>query len=123
MQVQNKRLILFLIGCMGTRLALVWIAAIAAAHKHTILQWMGYLALIPAIGFLYFYLTGTRQSGPEVFGDRIWWNALRPIHAVLLLSFAVLAISNITARRHLAWKVLLLDTVIGLVAFIVHRQH
>ena len=38
---------------------------------------MGYLALIPAIGFMYIFLTGSREKGGEVFGARIWWNSFK----------------------------------------------
>ena len=56
------------------------------------MKYLGYLALIPAIGFIYIYLTGIRQSCPETFGDKIWWNNLRPIHEILYCLFAYNAI-------------------------------
>jgi len=76
---------------------------------------MGYLALIPAIGFMIIYLGGYRKTGPEVFGDVIWWNNLRPVHAALYFTFAYLAITGV--HQH-AWKILALDATIGLVAFV-----
>ena len=76
----QKRFLLFLFGCMGMRLFLVYIAK----NINTIyLPYLGYLALIPAFGFISIYLTGSRKTGPEVFGDQIWWNDLRPIHSLL----------------------------------------
>lgn len=33
---------------------------------------MGYLLLLPAIGFFYIYLTGIRKTGLEVFGGTIY---------------------------------------------------
>ena len=56
------------------------------------MKYLGYLALIHAIGFIYIYFTGIRQSGLETFGDKIWWNNLRPIYAILYCLFAYNAI-------------------------------
>ena len=44
MDLQTKRTLLFLIGCMGTRLSLVWLAYKFPQY----LKLMGLLALIPA---------------------------------------------------------------------------
>lgn len=38
---------------------------------------MGLIAFISAIGFFYIYAAGVRQTGAEVFDDKIWWNDLR----------------------------------------------
>jgi hypothetical protein len=79
---------------------------------------LGALALIPALGFLIIYAGGYRKTGGEVFGDRIWWNELRPVHAVLYLVFAYMALTGI--KEH-AWKLLAIDATIGLVAFLYHH--
>ncbi len=78
---------------------------------------MGYLALLPAIGFFYIYLTGSRPTGPEVFGDKIWWNDLRPIHGLLYLLFAYNAINGVPG----AYLYLLADVIFGLASFFVHH--
>ena len=83
----------------------------------TYLPVLGFLALIPAIGFLVIYMFGLRKTGNEVFGDTIWWNDLRPIHAMFYGLFAYLAIS----KNSNAWIVLLVDTVFGLGAFLTHH--
>lgn len=82
MDTLYKRFLLFLIGCIGTRLLLVHIARTLDTE---LLRYMGYLALLPAFGFIYIYMSGTRKTGPEVFGDKIWWNDLRPLHGLLYL--------------------------------------
>ena len=80
---------------------------------------MGLLALGPAIGFLYIYFIKPRDTGLEVQGDKIWWNFMRPVHAVFYLTFAVMAFM----KNDNAWITLLLDVLIGLVAFLnYHRQ-
>lgn len=108
----QKRFALFLIGCIGTRSLFVYIAKNSTLP---FLKYLGYLALLPAIGFLYIFLTGTRQTGPEVFGSKIWWNNLRPVHALLYLLFAYNAIIG----NKDAWKFLFVDVIIGLTSFLV----
>lgn len=106
----RKRILLFLLGCMGARLLLVYVAKSISTE---LLKYMGYVLLIPAFGFIYIYLTGSRKTGPEVFGDKIWWNHLRPIHALLYFMFSYNAINGNTN----AWIYLLIDVVFGFVSF------
>jgi hypothetical protein len=111
MNTIQKRFLLFLIGCIGLRSLFVYLAKIA---NKTYLKYIGYLALIPAIGFIYLFLSGARQTGTEVFGSKIWWNNLRPIHGLLYLLFAYNAING----NKLAWVYLLIDVIIGLISFL-----
>lgn len=111
MNTIQKRFILFLIGCIGIRTLFVFLAKYA---NITYLRYMGYLFILPAIGFFYLFLTGSRKTGPEVFGDKIWWNNLRPIHGFLYFLFAYNAING----NKLAWIYLLVDVIIGLVSFL-----
>lgn len=109
----TKRILLFLFGCITTRLLFVIIA-----KKNTeYLPYLGALALLPVIGWIYIYLTNSRQTGPEVFGDKIWWNDLRPIHATLYSLFAITAFM----KKEYAWKFLLADVILGLSAFSYHH--
>ena len=55
-----------------------------------------------------------RDTGFEIFGDEIWWKNLRPVHTILWLFFAYLAIT----KNKLAWIVLLIDTLLGLSSFL-----
>ena len=110
----QKRFLLFLVGCIGTRSFFVILAKYIDIKYLPIL---GYLALIPAIGFIYIYLTGSRKTGGEVFGKKIWWNELRPIHGFLYLMFAYKAI----LRKKTAWVYLLFDVIIGLISFLIYH--
>ena len=110
----QKRFLLFLIGCIGTRFLFVLIAK-NAGPKY--LPLLGYLALLPAIGFMYIFLTGSRKTGREVFGEKIWWNDLRPIHAILYFLFAYNAIIG----NKQSWIYLLADVLIGLISFLIHH--
>ena len=108
----QKRFLLFLIGCIGTRTLFVLIAK-NAGPKY--LPLLGYLALLPAIGFIYIYLTGSRKTGGEVFGEKIWWNDLRPIHSLIYFLFAYNAIIG----NNKAWIYLLVDVIFGLSSFLI----
>jgi hypothetical protein len=82
-----------------------------------ILKYLGYLSLIPAFGFFYFYLTGSRKTGAEVFGDKIWWNNLRPLHGLLYILFSYNAING----NKYSWIYLLVDVLFGLINFLIHH--
>ena len=115
MNTLHKRFLLFLVGCIGTRTLFVYLAKIA---NITWLNYMGYLALLPAVGFLYIYLTGSRKTGAELFGEKIWWNDLRPFHSFLYFLFAYNAILG----NRGAWIYLLIDVIIGLTGFLVYHS-
>ena len=110
----KTRFLLFLIGCIGSRLALTVISAYSTG---IFLKLLGLLALGPVIGWLYIIFIGKRDTGLEVFGDKIWWKDIRPIHTLLWATFSYMAI---TGNRK-AWIVLLIDTLFGLSAFLVYH--
>lgn len=110
----QKRFLLFLIGCIGTRSLFVYIAKNA---KPSFLPYLGYLALLPALGFTYIYMTDSRKTGTEVFGDKIWWNNLRPIHALLYTLFAYNSIN----QNPNSWVFLLIDVLLGLFSFLTYH--
>ena len=110
----QKIFLLFLIGCIGVRSLFVVLAKYA---NKTYLKYFGYLALAPAIGFMYIYLSGTRNTGGGVFGEKIWWNDLRPIHSILYFLFAYYAITG----NKQAWIFLLVDVFISFISFLAHH--
>lgn len=110
----KKRFLLFLIGCIGTRLLLVYIAKNISVQ---LLQYMGFLTLPIAFGFFYIFVTGSRKTGAEVFGDKIWWNSLRPIHGTMYLLFSWNAING----NKDSWVYLFIDVIFGLISFLVHH--
>ncbi len=105
---------MFLFGCIGSRLLF---AVTAKNIGVQYLPYLGYLALLPAIGMTYIYISGSRDYGVEA-GGKIWWNHLRPIHSLLYFLFAYNAINK---NKNIAWKFLMADTFLGLAAFI--NQH
>ena len=113
------RALLFLLGCIGSRAAF---AALAAKINTNYLPYLGAIALIPVIGWIYILITGSRQTGLEA-GDlaggtkgRIWWNHLRPVHAALWTGFAVTAIM----KNKSAYLFLVADVILGLGAWTHH---
>ena len=110
----QSRFILFLFGCIGMRLLFVIIAKNISIKY---LYYLGYLSLLIPIGLMYIYLTGSRQTGAEVFGDKIWWNNLRPLHALLYALFAYNAIKG----NPNSWIFLFLDVIIGLISFLIYH--
>ena len=104
----------FLIGCIGTRLLFV---IIAKEINKKYLKYLGYLALLPAIGFMYIYVSGARK-GVGAFGEKIWWNHLRPVHSILYFLFAYNAIIG----NKQAWVYLLVDVFISLISFLIEHS-
>jgi hypothetical protein len=111
-----KRYLLFLGLCIPIRLLIAYVSSIA---NKQLLFWMGLIALLPAVGFLSIYFFNLRQTGGEVFGEKIWWNSLRPVHAFNYLLFSYLAINNNKNSK----CALYFDVLIGLCAFLYHHSN
>ena len=108
----QKRFILFLGACIPSRLLFAYFAKNGSIIIKKILA---LTALVIATGFLFIYISGIRKTGIETGGEIIWWNDLRPLHALLYYSYSI---SNYYNYKD-AWKLLLLDTVMGLSSFII----
>ena len=110
----QKRFLLFLGGCIPVRIT---IAVIAMVVPLFLLRYLGFIALLPAFGFIYLFLTGGRKTGIETQGAPIWWGELRFIHGLFYLAFSVYAINK---NRH-AYLFLIADVVFGLLMFLWHH--
>ena len=102
----QTRFVRFLFGCILVRFLFAYVAKIIDTKY---LPYIGYLALLPAFGFSYIYLNGLRKTGKEVLGSKIWWNMLRPLHAMLYFLFAYYAIN----QDNRAYIYLVIDVIIG----------
>ncbi len=67
---------------------------------------------------MYIFLTGSRKTGMETFGEKIWWNNLRPIHSMFYFLFAYNAIIG---NKQQSWIFLLADVVFGLISFLIYH--
>jgi hypothetical protein len=114
MNALQKRFLLFLGGCIPMRLFLVYLAKTLPLKY---LPYMGAVALLPAIGFIYLFITGKRTTGAETQGAPIWWAHFRIVHGLLYLLFAFYAIQRVAA----AYQILLADVCIGLGLFLWHH--
>jgi len=110
----HTRYMMFLIGCIGMRSLFVY-GAFKMDKEY--LKWMSIPAVILTIGWLAIYFFGLRDTGGEVFGEKIWWNHMRPVHALFYLVFAVLAFKG-DDRAYIPLGV---DVVVGLGAFLWHH--
>ena len=115
MKNSTKSILLFMIFCIPIRSALV-----LASRKPEYAKYMAYLLLIPAVTTMYIWLYDLRKTGAEVFGDKIWWNSLRPIHSLLYFAFCFSILMN-KNNISFAWKFLALDISIGTLGFIYKR--
>jgi len=111
----QKRALLFWIGCIGTRLGFVYLAK----TYPDLLPYMGALALVIALGFIIIYFGGLRKTGPETMGQDIWWDSLRPVHALLYTTFAYYAFKK---NSDAASLVLGIDVALGAAAWIHNRM-
>jgi hypothetical protein len=109
----QKRFLLFLFGCIVIRIIL------AKNSSPELLQKLGYLALLPVIGWLYIIFIGGRDTGGEVFGEKIWWKNIRYIHVSFYAMFAYMAIN----QNPNAWIPLASDVTFGLGAFLFHHAN
>jgi hypothetical protein len=113
----QKRFIAFLFGCILVRSFFVYLAY--TGYKSNFLPLLGILALIPVIGWLNILFFNPRETGAEVFGEKIWWKDLRIVHMFLYILFSILALNNYKN----SWIVLLIDVSIGLSAFLLHHYN
>ena len=111
--INNKnRIYIFFIICIGIRLLI----SIVAKHINiSYLPNLAVIALIISIGFMVIYMTGIRKTGYEA-GGKIWWNHLRPVHAMLYFIFAMLAFK----KDKNAWIALFIDALLGIFSKVIH---
>jgi len=107
---------LFLVGCMTARLLISIIAMYIGYNMNSVLPLLGAIALLPATGFIVQFIFGLRETGRGAAGGKIWWANMRPIHGVMYLLFAMFALR----KKPFAWRVLLVDALIGLIAWVHH---
>jgi hypothetical protein len=121
----QKRLLLFLVGCMSARLYLsrvlynIEIGTIETIIGSKLTKVISIVIGIIGVGFWYIYTNDLRKTGVEVFGDKIWWNDMRPFHGSMYLLAGITLMS--VDHRHYAWKLILVDTMVGLIKFLEHH--
>lgn len=111
----HKRFLMFLLGCIPMRLAIV---IISMQMSKDLLPFLSIFAMVIALGFWIIFLGGYRKSGIETQGAPIWWNWLRPVHGIIWFLVAYYAM---TLNQDRVWRLLLADTCLGLVSFALYH--
>lgn len=112
----NKQIyssLLFLYLCIPLRIFLIYLAK----NKQKYLKVMAIFAIFIGCGFTYYYFSGTRTIGPETFGELIWWNDLRIVHAFNFFTFAFLCFF----KPNIAYIPLVIDVIIGFISWLLYR--
>ena len=102
-----NKTIKFLIGCIGARLMLTFLAKYINQKNR---EKLAYITLLISITFITLYLFDLRKTGAEAEGI-IWWNKLRPIHGVLYFLFSIYTFK----KEKFSWIFLLIDTILGII--------
>lgn len=109
-----KRILLFAIGCIGTRVSIGLFIRYSKFSK-IIMNILSLILFSIGIGFLIIFFGGFRKKGIETGGNKIWWNKLRPIHGILYIISAILLYKNM---RILSSNLILFDVIIGTFAWL-----
>lgn len=96
--------------CILIRLSLAY--GVALVYRLPIRFIFMVLYLLLSIGALYQYRVKTRKIG--AFNNKVWWDNLRPIHALLFLCTSI----GLFYKYKYSYMFLLLDTLIGIVGYI-----
>ena len=100
--------------CILVRCACIAAAYISLPHHVLRLLFVAFYA-ISGLGSLILILTKARKTG--AFRQKIWWDGLRPFHAL----FSLLASILIYQQNTWFVPILLFDTCMGIVAFLYKR--
>ena len=101
--------LLYIGCCLPIRFSFVLIAKYIP-NKY--LPLLGCVALTISIGFFYQAIRNNRNTG--AFGQPVWWQHYRPIHALTYLVAASLAF----ARHKMTYLPLLIDVIIGILVYL-----
>ena len=108
----QKRFKLFLFLCIPARLSIAYFI-----YKRKYIDLYKFILFFIGFGFAYIYALDLRKTGGEVFGDKIWWNNLRPFHAFNYLLTSYMLHNNIEKSEY----VILFDTLVGLFKFFIYH--
>jgi hypothetical protein len=110
----NSKL-LFLLGCIPTRILLIYMTYISIKYPDY-QKLLGLLLLTISFSFFYLFLYNKRLDAYEA-GGYTWWARLRPVHGIFYLVAGIMCLRN----NSKAYLILICDLVFGLGAFINYR--
>jgi|LauGreDrversion4_2_1035121.scaffolds.fasta_scaffold922911_1 hypothetical protein len=110
---KKQRIAMFLIGCVGARLGLAYAALIVPTKI------LSFIFGIIGTGFAVIWIMDWRKTGMETGGLPIWWNHLRPLHALAYLTSAVLLWFKYRRDTSL---IIFFDLIVGLISFLFYHK-
>jgi hypothetical protein len=104
--------------CLLVRTGLIYFAYLSVKESNPIYRFVfSIIYLTFSVGFLYQFLFKPRQKG--AFGQYIWWDYLRPVHAVLYLY-----VSYLIYKKNMAFiPVLIADNLMGLTGHVFYHYY
>lgn len=103
------KILYYYIICIFVRLCLAY--SVYYVQKPKIRYIFSLLYFILSIGALYQYIIKTRTFG--AFHNKVWWDSLRPIHALLFLFTSI----GLFYKYKYSYMFLLLDTLISILGY------
>ena len=110
----NSSLSFYYMICIAVRLSIAYLAFLTYNSNWRYILVSFFFAA--SIGFTYLYITKQRQKG--AFGQKIWWDFLRPIHATLFFISGVL----LTMKFKETYIILVIDAFIGPISVLLLRK-
>jgi hypothetical protein len=109
--------LVFWVGCLGTRLTIAFLIAVIAIKHVWLNSALMVFSFLVGVGIGTIWLFGLRKTGPEA-GGKIWWNSLRPIHALLWTLTAMLMYFG---KNTWAARVVVIDVAVAVFARVVYK--
>lgn len=106
----DKIILFFIFLCFPSRLLL---SLLAKKINPTYLPIMGLFTIFISINFLINFINN-KNYDKGFFGNYVWWNNYRIIHALTYAIFSILAI----LKFNNAWIILFIDAILGLLFFL-----
>ena len=122
--MQLSRALTFLFGCILMRIIIAYIVFLSGNNSNkTYLILLGCLGFFIGIGFLSIYINGGNKTADNQLKNwnddtKLWWHQLRLFHAITYLLFFI---STVVYRSNKSYLFLVLDVIVGLIAWILHN--
>ena len=122
--ISQERILTFLFGCILLRSIFVYLAYFFKNKHEYFLYLLAIVCFFIGLSMILIYFgVGRESADKQLLGwndddSVLWWNDLRPIHGSLFILFAILTALNYDNT----WIILLVDTLIGISAWIIHHK-
>ena len=100
--------------CIFLRFLLTYLVFVTYNNNYRYILIIFYLS--SALGLLYHYLNKKRKIG--AFNNTIWWDDLKPLHALLFISTCIL----LYIKNPYSYMLPFTDTIIGLIMYLLNHD-